>query len=119
MEEASSSVPPTPTITTPPKGIDTERIKTIVRSIQEATVSDKFTYFETKYANFKKKYPMLYEQACKNSSFDMKSLDFMLQLLEQMQSSSVSQYDASASVGQMLYNKYIHENIKDLPPTKK
>jgi hypothetical protein len=43
----------------------------------------------------------------------------MLGMLNKMNNENMTQYDASANVGQMLYDKYIHDNIKDLPPTKK
>lgn len=96
-----------------------DKIMAIVNTIQDATVSNKQEYFANKYANFKAKYPMLYALACKDEHVDTNTLQFMLNMLEQMNSSSITQYDASANVGQMLYDKYIHENIKDLEPTKK
>ena len=96
-----------------------EKIILIVKAIQDTNVPNKEAYFSSKYAQFKTKYPMLYEMACKEEKVDMTNLGFMLTMLDKMSQESVSQYDASASVGQMLYDKYIHENIKDLPPTKK
>jgi hypothetical protein len=50
---------------------------------------------------------------------DIANLNFMLGMLNKMNNENMTQYDASANVGQMLYDKYIHDNIKDLPPTKK
>lgn len=99
--------------------LSSEKIITIVTAIQETNVPNKAAYFENKYANFKKKYPALYEQACKNEKIDMTTLKFMLGMLNQIGTADVSQHDASANVGQMLYDKYIHDRIKDLPPTKK
>jgi hypothetical protein len=96
-----------------------DKIMAIVNSIQDANVPHKEEYFATKYANFKQQYPTLYALACKGERVDTNTLQYMLNMLEQMNTSTISQYDASASVGQMLYDKYIHENIKDLPPTKK
>lgn len=99
--------------------LSSDNIMAIVKSIQDASVQDKDTYFSNKYANFKSRYPILYGLACKKEKIDTATLQYMLNMLGQMESNSLSQYDASANVGQMLYDKYIHDNIKDLPPTKK
>lgn len=99
--------------------MSTENILTIVNTIRESKVANKEQYFENIYANFKKKYPTLYAKACSNDEMDVANLTYMLGMLNKMNSENVTQYDASAQVGQMLYEKYIHENIKDLPPTKK
>lgn len=97
----------------------TSKIMTIVKTIRESNVSNKAQHFENIYGNFKKKYPTLYAKACSNDEMDITNLTFMLGMLQKMNNDNVTQYDASAEVGQMLYDKYIHENIKDLPPTKK
>jgi hypothetical protein len=96
-----------------------DKVKAIVELIRNTDVPNKAVYFENKYSNFKKKYPKLYDMACNQPNMDMKNFEFMLSMLSKMQSSDISQYDASAEVGQFMYDKYIHENIKDLPPTKK
>lgn len=99
--------------------ISTEQILTIVNTIRESNVPNKAQHFENIYGNFKKKYPTLYTKACSDNKMDLDNLTFMLGMLNKMNKDNVTQYDASAEVGQMLYDKYIHENIKDLPPTKK
>ena len=95
-----------------------EKIKAIVTAIRNAHVDNKQEYFESKYANFKKKYPKLFEMACSNEPMEMSNLDFMLSMLTKMKHDDMTQHDASVHVGQFMYDKYIHENIKDLPPTK-
>lgn len=95
-----------------------DRIRQIVIAIQQSNVTDKSAYFEHKYANFKKKYPMLFELACKEEKMDMGTFEFMLSMLQKMKTNDLTQHDASVNVGQLLYDKYIHDNIKDLPPTK-
>jgi len=99
--------------------IPNEKIVNIVKAISESKVPNKEQYFENIYGNFKKQYPHLYAKACSDNQMDINNLTFMLSMLNKMKDDNVSQYDASAQVGQMLYDKYIHENIKDLPPTKK
>jgi hypothetical protein len=95
-----------------------EKIKAIVTAICNSDVENKQQYFENKYANFKKKYPKLFEMACSREPMEMSNLDFMLAMLSKMKDDSMTQHDASVEVGQFMYDKYIHENIKDLPPTK-
>lgn len=99
--------------------LSVEKILSIVTAIQNTNVPNKAAYFANTYANFMTKYPVLYEQACKNEKMDLKTLQFMLNMLEKMQTDDLTQHDASANVGQLLYDKYIHDRIKDLPPTKK
>lgn len=99
--------------------LSSESIMTIVKDIQDSRVGHKELYFADKYSEFKASYPALYTLACKNEKVDTNTLQYMLNMLDNINSNSMSQYDASANVGQMLYDKYIHENIKDLPPTKK
>lgn len=101
------------------KEIPTDQILTIVKTIRESTAVNKAQHFENIYSNFKKKYPTLFAKACSNEPMDVANLTFMLGMLQKMNNENVTQYDASAEVGQMLYDKYIHDNIKDLPPTKK
>lgn len=96
-----------------------QRVMAIITAIRESTVANKEEYFEKIYANFKTKYPVLYKMACTEKDMDLKTLEYMLDMLEKIKTNSMSQYDASAEVGQRLYNIFIHDNIKDLPPTKK
>lgn len=100
-------------------GIPTEQILTIVNTIRQSNIKDKSKHFEKIYENFKTKYPMLYEKACSDNQMDIANLNFMISMLNKMNNENMTQFDASAQVGQMLYDKYIHDNIKDLPPTKK
>jgi hypothetical protein len=95
-----------------------EKIKAIVIAIRNTNVENKQQYFEDKYANFKKKYPKLFDMACSTETMELSNLDFMLSMLSKMKDESMTQHDASVHVGQFMYDKYIHENIKDLPPTK-
>jgi hypothetical protein len=95
-----------------------EQIIAIVDAINASTIKNKEEHFANQYSNFKSKYPMLYKMACAPEKIDMKNLKYMIGALQQMQDSTLSQFDASAHVGQMLYEKYIHDQIKDLPPTK-
>jgi hypothetical protein len=90
----------------------------IVEVIQQSKVKNKVQYFEKQYATFKEKYPHLYQMACDPDKVDISTLKYMISMMKQMEETNLSQFDASAKVGKMLYDKYIHDQIKDLPPTK-
>lgn len=95
-----------------------EQLLAIVEAIQSSSIRNKEEYFSQQYANFKSKYPMLYKMACSPEKLDMNNLKFMVSVITTMKETNMSQFDASARVGQMLYDKYIQDQIKDLPPTK-
>jgi hypothetical protein len=95
-----------------------EQILAIVEAIQTSSIRNKEEHFALQYANFKTKYPMLYKMACSPEKMDFNNLKYMVSVLSKMEETNMSQYDASARVGQMLYDKYIQDQIKDLPPTK-
>jgi hypothetical protein len=56
--------------------------------------------------------------ACDPDKVDISTLKYMISMMKKMEETNLSQFDASAKVGKMLYDKYIHDQIKDLPPTK-
>ena len=87
-----------------------ESIINIVKKIKQSTVENKETYFENEYATFKKKYPGLYSMAC-SDKVDMNNLFFMLGALSKMENDNLTQFDASAVGGQMLYNKYVEPTL--------
>jgi hypothetical protein len=92
--------------------VERSSIRKIIAFIREAQVDNKEEYFATKYATFKKKYPNLYSVAC-NDKVDLANLDFMLHMLEKMKKDNVSQYDASAEVGQLLYSQFVEPKFKN------
>lgn len=88
-----------------------EMILRIVKEITSSTVENKEEYFAEKYENFKTKYPVLYDVACR-PGIDMANLEYMINLLGKMHDHRLSQHDASVNVGQMLYDKYIDGMVK-------
>lgn len=95
-----------------------DHLLAIVEVIQQSKVKNKVEYFSVQYAKFKEKYPHLYQMACAPDKIDMNNLKYMISMMKRMEETNLSQFDASARVGKMLYDKYIHDQIKDLPPTK-
>lgn len=94
-----------------------EMITRIVKNILESDEANKEEVFGVKYPNFKDKYPVLFQCAC-DGKLDMNNLNFMLSVLGRMDQEGVSQYDASAEVGQMLYTKYVEPMVKDKEPSQ-
>lgn len=86
-------------------------IRSIVTEIVDSNVADKETHFGRKYSVFKDKYPNLFRVCCEGK-IDKTNLDFMLSMLSKMENQNLTQYDASAEVGQMLFSKYVEPNIK-------
>jgi hypothetical protein len=95
--------------------MDTETIRSIICEIQNSKIADKETYFSKKYPEFKQKYPMMLSISC-NSKLEMANLEFMFKMIEQIDKKDTNQYDASAVVGQMLFDKYIDPKLSKIPP---
>jgi len=92
---------------------DEERIqiKKIVNHIRTSPVDNKEAHFSLQYTTFRKKYPNLYTMAC-NDAISLDNLNFMLEMLKHMNQSGLSQHDASAQVGQLLYSQYVEPLVK-------
>lgn len=88
----------------------TNGIRHIVQTIVESKILNKEEYFAQEYPNFKEKYPVLFTTVC-GRNVDINTLSFMLNVLEKMENTDLTQYDASAEVGQMLYTKYVEPNL--------
>lgn len=84
-----------------------ENVYSIVKFIQNSTIENKEEFFGQKYANFKQRYPILFEVACRKEKIDENMLQMMLAMASRVSTNEVTQFDASAQVGQVLYDKYI------------
>lgn len=73
--------------------------------------------FGKKYPVFKEKYEKMFEIAC-TRPLELDKLRFMLKHLEKMRNNELDQHQASAKVGQKLYDQYVEPKIRNLPPTK-
>ena len=90
--------------------IERVEIRKIVNKITNSSISNKETHFSDEYQHFKKKYPGLFDMAC-NNKLNKENLEYMLSMLEKMENEKMTQYDASAQVGTMLYQKYVEPNL--------
>ena len=93
--------------------LDKEVILEIAEKIIGSNVPNKEAYFEDKYVHFKTKYPVLYK-ACCSPNFDVKMLKYMLSMLDNVKSNKTTQEDASVTVGQKLFDKFVDPVVKKL-----
>lgn len=95
---------------------DKEKIMHIVKTITESTVPNKEKHFAPVYKVFKNKYPQLFALACKSgSTMDMKTLEYLLDMLDKVQKQETTQEDASIAVGQALFNQFV--DVSKLTPS--
>lgn len=92
-----------------------QEILDIVNIINASSRKDKETYFKKQYQTFADKYPNLYAMACKGIQ-DMKILEYMLDMMENVQSNSTTTHEASVGVGQKLFTEFVNPV---LPSAKK
>lgn len=67
-----------------------------------------------KHSHLAENYPTLFERAIKNT-LDQNTLEFMLNMLNQVKNKQKSEFDASTAVGQLLYNQHAKETVDSLP----
>ena len=83
-------------------------IMNIVREMRtcEQAPKDRARIFRRKYPEFAERYDSLFEMACA-PTFDISCLESMLTLRERVNTKQMSVDDASAVVGQGLFNMYV------------
>jgi hypothetical protein len=86
-----------------------EHVRVIVRAILSEPDRTRAEH-EVAYPVFAKKYPTLFEMACAGRLDDAK-FELLMQQLERVQSGQASQYDASATVGQALFDEYVKPRV--------
>lgn len=91
-------------------------VKKIIEEIQNSKIEDKDKYYGEKYPDFKKLNPVMFEMSCAGK-MDMSKFDYMAKLLNQIKMAEITQYDASAEVGQMLFKEFVEPIVPKM--TKK
>lgn len=99
--------------------LDSSEILSIITEITKSSQSanTKKTIFRKKYPEFADKYPVLFEMATK-PDFDISRLRMMLNMRDAVTDNNISQYDASAKVGKVLYDAYVKDVIPQNTPPK-
>jgi hypothetical protein len=92
--------------------IKMDDVKKIIEEIQKSKIDNKKkeVYYGEKYADFKKLNPVIFEMSCAGK-MDMSKFDYMTNLLNQIKKAEITQYDASAEVGQMLFKEFVEPVI--------
>jgi len=62
---------------------------------------------QKQYEFFAKRYPMLFNMACTAQKFDYQSLDYFLNMRDNIINDKISSEDASKKVGQEWFDKYV------------
>jgi hypothetical protein len=93
-------------------------VKKIIEEILNSKINnkEKEVYYGEKYPDFKTLNPVMFEMSCAGT-MDMSKFDYMAKLLGQIQKAEISQYDASADVGQMLFKEFVEPVVPKM--TKK
>lgn len=93
-------------------------ILTNITDIKKDLESHSINEVDTKYKNFKDKYPQLYKKII--ASDDMSELFTMLKLINKVNNGDLSLDNATKTVGTTMAHKYIPEEIlKDKKPISK
>jgi hypothetical protein len=101
------------TVEGPPDNV--EHILKIAAIIKNSTEENKEEFFQDRFKVFKTKYPQMYKKVCTEPDFDMNNLQFMLGMLNQIQTKQKETFDAEAMIGQMLYDKYVKPKVEGDP----
>ena len=92
-----------------------DKVSKIVQYIRNSDIENKSTYFENRYANFKKNYPILFNAAC--ADYDDSIFCFMMQRLKEIKEGLKTKEDVDVEVGKHLFDTYV-EPIKHLMEKK-
>lgn len=92
--------------------MDRSNILKIVNEIQNTQKNNKEEYYGKKYPEFKEKYSNLFRVIC-TRRIDKEMLTRMLNYKDSIDKKEIDQFNASAIVGQELYDIYIKPKIDD------
>lgn len=97
-----------------------EILKVVTEMTEDETRSpkEKKKFFQRKHPEFAERYSSLFEMACR-PNFDMQKLRFMLAMRSKIQTNSMTVDQASAQVGQAMFNHYVKPIVDVTPPDKK
>lgn len=88
-------------------------------AIDMASKKHSTEYYSTKYAEFKKDYPMLFIMCSQPGGVDIDKLRYMMSMWSQVQTNAVTQDKASEKIGQVLFDEYVKPVVKDIKKENK
>jgi hypothetical protein len=92
---------------------DTNEIKRIVEEIHSSKKLNKEEYFGEKYPDFKTTNPVMFQVACEGK-MNLSRLNYMINMIDQIKNSQITQDEASVDVGQMLYKEYVEPKVSKM-----
>lgn len=100
--------------------LSSNEIISIVTKIKQATgnAREKQRQFRKQYTEFADKYPSLFQMACE-PDFDIKRLEFMLSMRDNVGNNRISQHQASVKVGENLFQQYVKPLVDKAEAQKK
>jgi hypothetical protein len=89
----------------------------IVREIaaSNAPVKERARTFGRRYTEFAEAFPHLFEMAT-SPNFDVERLIYMLELRARIQANETTVDKASTEIGQKMFDVYVKDMVKDMPP---
>lgn len=84
-----------------------EQIRAFVDANKQMKSEDIEEKLRNDYSFFAKRYPMLYAMACNTNAFDYQSLEYFLNMRDNVINNKMTSEDASKQVGQDWFNKYV------------
>ncbi|WP_396189555.1 hypothetical protein [Flavobacterium sp.] len=96
-------------------GLDTQDIRKSIMDIRDfiktqgasMTNESLIETLKNEYEFFSNRYPMLFNMACTAQEFDYQSLEYFLNMRDNIITDKISSEDASKQVGQEWFDKYI------------
>jgi len=101
--------------------LENDEILRVVEEMAQDTSrspKEKKKYYQRKFPEFAERYNALFEMACR-PNFDMPRLRYMLAMRSRIQSQSLTVEQASAQVGQAMFNHYVKPIVDAAPPSDK
>lgn len=99
--------------------MDAEKIMDIAKEIVASSLktSSKKIHFEKKFPDFAEKYPTLFSKCCESS--DLSTIQYVLNMLLNIEQNKMTQETATANVGQKLFDEYVKPYVDESALTRK
>ena len=103
-------------------GLSTQEIRDNIMKIREYIKGNKHKFkdedqliqtLQKDYEFFAQRYPILFNMACTSQSFDYESLEYFLNMRDNIINDKISSEDASKKVGQEWFDKFV--DVSKLP----
>ena len=100
--------------------MEADRLLSIASEIVKSSLNSsktKETHFSKKYKAFSEKYPALFKKCCESN--DMAQIQYVLNMLKNIEEEKMTQETATVNVGQKLFDDYVKPLVDDLESSNK